>query len=168
MPNWAEGNIRFRGKRENLIRFFTHELVSPYPREEGGFGEKPVRVEVDRDNYTLYATRDPETDAYLYFRGSNRQFIDMDEEVMAVNLHSYNTRDDQIVIMENYQAAWNVDKNYFREKAKEYKIDIRTFVWELGMEWSSVITWYRNGEMDEETRTYSDWLWDASMPYNGG
>lgn len=169
MPNWAEGNIRFRGKRENLINFFTHELSSPYYRKDGTIGERPVKLESINDGWSMRIKRDPDTLSSLYFRGSNRQFVDMDDfECDFEFSNGTNQNVDQIVIFTGYKAAWNVDQTYFKEKAERYKIDIRTFVWEQGLEWSSVTTWYRNGRMEEETRSYVDWLWDASMPYYGG
>ena len=169
MPNWAEGNIRFRGKRENLIRFFTHELVSIYPRGDGSYGERPVKLEQTCDGWRMRVIRDRDTDGSLYFRGSNRQFVDSEDFESEFEFsEGTNINKDQIIILSGYRAAWNVDKNYWKVKAEEYKIDIRTFVWEQGLEWSSVNTWYRTGKTEEEVRSYSEWLWDASMPYYGG
>lgn len=169
MPNWAEGNIRFRGKRENLIRFFSNELVSLIRNSDFTIREAPVKLQSAADGWSMKIIRNEGTEGNLYFRGSNRQFVDMEEfECDFEFSKGQNTVEDQIVIFTGYRAAWNVDYSYFQEKAMRYRIDIRTFVWEQGMEWSSVNTWYRNGTKDEEARSYSDWLWDASMPYYGG
>lgn len=169
MPNWAEGNIRFRGKRENLITFFTHELSATYYRKDGSIGERPVKLNPTADGWGMKIIRDSDTLGNLYFRGSNRQFVDMEEfECNFEFSEGRNLNKDQIVIFTGYKAAWNVDTNYFKVQAEKYKIDIRTFVWEQGLEWSSVHTWYRNGYTEEEVRSYADWLWDASMPYYGG
>lgn len=169
MPNWAEGNIRFRGKRANLIRFFTQELVTTRNKPDGNIIEVPVKLKPNESGWSMKIIREQDTNKLLYFRGSNRQFVDMDDfECDFEFSEGRNMNVDQIVIFTGYRAAWNVDYSYFQEKAAAYKIDIRTFVWEQGLEWSSVTTWYRNGKREEETRSYSDWLWDASMPYYGG
>lgn len=170
MPNWAEGNIRFRGKRENLIRFFTNELVGLKKREDGTFGEQPLSlVQYNDHSGNLYFEWDEDDYESIYFRGSNRQFVDIGDCGCCIEFsEGKNMNVDQVVIFQSYRAAWNVDNNYFKTKAQEYKIDIRTFVWEMGCEWSSVNTWYKDGKTEEITRTYSDWMWEASMPYYGG
>lgn len=169
MPNWAEGNIRFRGKRENLLRFFVNELEMVKATSDGKYQEIPVKMKVDEDGWRVHLIREAGTQSSLYFRGSNRQFVDMEEfECDFEFSEGPNQNADQIVILTGYKGAWNIDVSFFKEKAVQYKIDIRIFVWEQGLEWSSVNTWYRNGKMEEESRTYADWLWDASMPYYGG
>ena len=167
--HWAEGNIRFRGKRDNLIRFFSHELVTIREQDNGCISEVPVTLEPTADGYSMKIIRNADTKGALYFRGSNRQFVDMEDfECRFEFSEGKNCNKDQIVIFTGYRAAWNVDYNYLKVKAEEYKIDIRIFVWEEGIEWSSVVTWYKNGQIEEQTRKYADWLWDASMPYYGG
>ncbi len=61
-----------------------------------------------------------------------------------------------------------MDDERFQKFAKDYKIDIRIFVWEMGMQWSSVDTYYRDGKISHDHRQYADWLWESSMPFYGG
>lgn len=177
MPNWAEGNIRLRGKRDNIIEFIRKELVGIFEEinVEGPdtcsrrSEERPVKVEERYSGDVLHITRDKDTLNYFYFRGSQRQFIFEDEPEFDVDFSEGNKRNvDNVVVLENFNGAWNIDEAYFKQKALEYKIDIRIFVYEAGMQWSEVVTYFRNGDTDQTTRSYSDWFWDSPMPHLGG
>lgn len=171
MPNWAEGNIRLRGKRENIIHFLQEELKGIYELRGNETEERPIMLEPNCGGNELILRKDPDTSNFVYFCGSNRQFIDFDGEDEISAEFSNDTkhqREDNVLYIPNFNGAWSIDTEFFRQKAMQYKIDIRVFVWEMGMEWSSVATWYRTGETDESHRKYADWLWDSSMPYLGG
>ena len=86
MPNWAEGNIRLRGKRENILSFISNELVAIY--EEQTYSEeeedengnpallsscreyRPVTLEDNCGGEELIIRRDPDTNPWYYFKGS--------------------------------------------------------------------------------------------------
>ena len=36
------------------------------------------------------------------------------------------------------------------------------------MEWSSISTFYRDGHVEENSQTYSDWMWESALPDYGG
>ena len=166
MPSCAEGNIRLRGKRNNLIRFLAHELVSVIHPEEGTYAERPIKIEENQGGWSLILKRGEDTDALLCFHGSNRYFIHMEDDELEIDTSDGKRQnEDQVLFLDQYECPWEIDYEFFRQKAIAYRIDIRTFIWETGMKCSSVTTWYRNGSIDEEKKSYADWLWDSSMPY---
>ena len=171
MPNWAEGNIRFRGNRENIIHFLIENLKGVYELKDEEIQLRPIYIEENCGGEELVLAKDPDTSDAVYFNQSRRQFIDFDfEREICAEFSSTKgfSRDDQVLFLPGFRGAWEVDSEYFNKKAIEYRIDIRIFVWELGMQWSSVKTFFRNGETEEEKRTYADWMWDCSMPTYGG
>ena len=186
MPiNWAEGNIRLRGKRENIINFLQHELVgvietlnTEWDKPDMGtdvcgrlvnYETRSIEIEENRGGNSLILKLTPETGEAFYFKDSTRQFIfTEDKEVEVFFSEGLNRNKDTIVFLEDFNGACDVDDKYFRDAAKKYKIDIRIFVWESGACWSLSQTFYRNGDCDTKKHTYSDWMWDSPMPHYGG
>lgn len=167
MPNWAEGNMRIRGKRNNILEFLRSELITC----DDDFGvAKSIVVEENRGGWGIMVRKPSNNCNHLYFRGSDRQFaMDLTEGDLDIPLsEGPNQNVDQIVVVEDFEGAWGVDDATFMRYAKTYKIDIRIFVWESGMCWSSVTTYYKDGSIDKESRQYADWLWDSPLPYYGG
>ena len=78
------------------------------------------------------------------------------------------TKEDQVLFVDSFKSAWGIDDEYFRKAAVDYKVDIRLFVWERGMEWSSKATYFRDGRVEEDSQTYSDWMWESALPNYGG
>lgn len=171
MPNWAEGNIRVRGKRENIIRYIQENAISIYALQNGKYEERPIHLEEDSGGYELLMEKNPETDDCLWFKDSNRQFIDFDGSDSFSGEFSdddKHTNKDQVLFLPSFKGAWGVDNECFRKAALEFKVDIRIFVWERGLEWSSISTFFRDGHVETESRTYADWLWESALPNYGG
>ena len=176
MPNWAEGNIRIRGKRQNVIHFLQEELkplffVDDRQHHKYGYEERPIEIEPNAGGYELILRKNAETEPEVYFCGSQRQFIDFgqgNEIIAEISDDHLHQRDDQVVFLNGFKGAWSSDDKYFMDKAVQHKVDIRIFMWEKGMEWSRVATWYRDGKYAEESRTYANWLWESALPDYGG
>lgn len=167
MPNWARGNIRIRGKRDNILEFLRSELIAV----DENFGmSRPVVVEENQGGWSLIVRRPCENCDVLFFRGSDGQYVlDFDGGDIELPLsEGPNKNVDQILVLEDFSGAWDIDRRIFPRYAQDYKIDIRLFVWECGMCWSTVATYYKDGRVDCEDRRYSDWLWDSPMPFYGG
>ena len=172
MPNWAEGNIRFRGKRENLITFMKNEICSVVTDANDYCKIEPVKYEEDPSGWTCRLIKKPESEYSLYFKDSRRQFIDGDNIAYDVLELSFSegpsVNKDQTIIVDHFKGAWGVDEEIFKQYAMKYKIDIRICVWECGLQWSQIVTFYKTGSVDSDYRSYSDWLWDSPMPFTGG
>ena len=176
MPNWAEGNIRIRGKRENIIRYIQENLISVYELQYDQWEERPVHLEVSAGGWELLINKDEDTNSCLWFKDSKRMFIDYDRSDTG-NKHTISgefsddekhTKEDQVLFLNGFKGAWGIDDEYFRKAAVDYKVDIRLFVWERGMQWSSRSTYFRNGRVEGDSQTYSDWMWESALPNYGG
>lgn len=176
MPNWAEGNIRIRGKRENIIRYIQENFIAIYELEYDKWEERPVHLQVDAGGWELIIAKDEDTNSCVWFKNSRRMFIDYDRSSSGKE-HTISgefsddekhTKDDQVLFLDNFKGAWGIDEEYFKKAAVDYKVDIRLFVWERGMEWSSISTFYRDGHVEENSQTYSDWMWESALPDYGG
>ena len=169
MPNWAEGNIRFRGKPENIMAFLENELeFVATNRKSLGVEYLPVNVEWDDMGGFLVSPPDevtPRNDLdweHVYIRGTRRNHIEHVEGYLNKDA------DNGTVVFDGFVAAWGVEPEPYVEKAKKYGIDIKIIVYESGMQFRQEIV-IINGELvkDEETK-YDDYDWDCDFPNMGG
>ena len=169
MPNWAEGNIRFRGKPENIMNFLTGELKCVATNAEfETISYDPVCEWDQFDDITFKEPEEKKNDKLfwksLYINGTRRNFIDGIVE-------RYLPRDKQnyILCLDNFKAAWGVDPDPYVEKAKKYGVDIKIVVYECGMCFVQRIE-IVNGTLvrNEETKYNESWDWEADFPNMGG
>ena len=168
MPNWAEGNIRFRGNTEKIMEFLENEIECTATNKDFEVVSfKPVIEWNDIDDITFSEPEEAKKEnnfwKSLYIKGTRRNFIDCISGLFL-------PRDDEnyVLVVENFRAAWGVDPKPYVEKSKKYGIDIAIVVYECGMEFRQRIE-IINGkiEKDEETK-YVDWMWEADFPNMGG
>jgi hypothetical protein len=162
MPNWCEGNIRFRGKPESIKKFLLNELkivglireddYSPIVKDE--YDELSIEIpEIEHRNY-----------AQFYIKGTHRNFIDSRE------IYAYICSDDECatVCIEDFKAAWAIESAPYLAHSKNYGIDIKIVGFEKGMEFSQLIE-IVNGEITEDKEyKYEDWDWESLQPNYGG
>ena len=167
MPNWAEGNIRFRGKPENIMEFLKNEIeCTARNKEFEVVTYRPVIEWTEFDEINFSEPEEAKKENFwksLYIKGTRRNFIDGISGI-------YMPRDVEnwIMCLDNFKAAWVVKAEPYAEKSKKYGIDIAIVVYEQGMEFRQRIE-IINGEIvkDEETK-YKDWNWEADFPNMGG
>ncbi|EGQ1195633.1 hypothetical protein I2K11_002935, partial [Listeria monocytogenes] len=77
MPNWAEGTLKIRGKKENVIRFLKEGIIAApnFKMTEDGPVTVPQKVDISEDDYstTLYSENE------FYVNNTRRAFIDRKE-----------------------------------------------------------------------------------------
>ena len=71
MPNWCEGNIRFRGKQENIKRFLMNEIVYCKMVDHETVEEKPT---IKDDGYMMLISK-PEQ-SWFYIKNTIRNLFD--------------------------------------------------------------------------------------------
>ena len=129
---------------------------------------RPIHIEENCGGNELILRRDADTAKRVRIGYSNRNWIDMDEDELPIEFSDGTVRNrDQVVFIPNFQGYPMLDFDSYKELAMEYKIDIRIYIWDQGLEWSSETTWYRNGDISESTRKYADWLWESPLPHYG-
>ena len=167
MPNWCEGNIRLRGKRNAIIEFIKNEFeCTGYRSFPDGLATAPVDVEVF---YGEVSARKPESmngTAFcsLYIKGTRRNFVDSDIVVYVGN------EDEECctVCIDDAKAAWGFDAEPYLDKAKKYGIDIRIVGFERGMQFAQDIEIIGGEIVKCREINYGDWMWECPMPNMGG
>ena len=157
MPNWVEGNIRIRGKAQDIVRFIKENMVYAL----GDDVHAPV-IEYDESCKELYV-RKPDDCKWeeLWFEGV-RNYV-------TGYIYGYFDNDDfSVLIMDNFHAAWSVEPEKYMEWSKQYGIDFRIYGFEQGMQFGQDIV-IENGDLTKaEIMKYNDWDWECPHPNWGG
>lgn len=166
MPNWCEGNIRFRGKQKDIKRFLKSEIVDcHYSKEVGNDEEEPV-IE-DKDYYLIIKTKGE--GHWLYIRNTARNFL---PDYNEIYLDEESDEKETIICIDGFKAAWSFERcDAWKEFAKQYSMDVRMTGYDCGMLFSQVKTIYRDGKIKDVVHEYEngdDWYWNCPMPNNGG
>lgn len=166
MPNWCEGNIRLRGKRESIVNFLKNELLyTGYPRgltceTETG----PLNVDDDGCEIAVSIPKEKQGFAFscLYIKDTHRNFIDQK------SFEVYGDNEEITVCIDFFKAAWAIEPEPYIEKANKYGIDIRIVGFERGMQFMQNIEIVNGKMVKNEEIEFEDWKWQCLMPNMGG
>lgn len=164
MPNWCEGNIRFRGTKENIKKFIENEIVYVVLRGEETQEVKPTKEE-NKYELILYPPKGEMRDSF-YFRNTRRNFIFSGS--IEICWPDAEPDEEIVVCIDDFNSAWSLKEEGWVNHAKKYGIDIRMFGFERGMEFSQEMTITRHGNVETKTNKYQDWNWECPFPNMGG
>lgn len=164
MPNWCEGNLKIRGKKENIIKFLT-EGTSLL---DGSWEPKEIKPEIevnDCDEIEIKNIDKVKGIDFLYIKGTRRHFIDPIEN----EIYIHNTDEKEAVIcLENFKAAWGIDTEALRVISKRYTIDFKIYAFESGMEFNQDIEIIKGKIVKDEEIKFKDYVWECIEPNIGG
>ena len=167
MPNWCEGNIRLRGKREAIMGFLMNEIeCSGYRSFPDGLETQPAEIDVFYGEVTVKVPDGMKGTAFcsFYIKGTRRNFIS--DESFEVYLNE--DAETNTVCIDGCRAAWGFEAEPYLEKARKYGVDIRIVGFERGMEFSQEIE-IIDGKLTKDAEIkYDDWMWECPMPNMGG
>ena len=164
MPNWCKGNLKIRGKKENIIKFLT-EGTSLL---DGFWEPKEIKPEIevnDCDEIEIKNIDKVKGIDFLYIKGTRRHFIDPIEN----EIYIHNTDEKEAVIcLENFEAAWGIDTEALRVISKRYSIDFKIYAFESGMEFNQDIEIIKGKIAKDEEIKFKDYVWECIEPNIGG
>lgn len=174
MPNWAEGYLRLKGKKADILNFISNETTYVGHRT-GGFDlvEKPMNLGNVQNREEIYIPVSNQVfgDVYgntvcataLYINGTSRNFIGED-----VYLYFDDAKEIHTVVLDRFRAAWQLDYEPYVMFSKKYNIEIKIDVYESGLGFSQHMH-AANGELVfRDERHYDDWEWECPCPNFGG
>lgn len=164
MPNWIEGTMKLRGKRENIKRFFDKGLEpSSWFGEENKLDDQVI--DESEENYLMYTLKDEP-----HIKGTRRMFI----ENSFVEMYE----EDGVCTIPIKQAwsfsASDADEEKLIQIADKFHIDIKLYGIECGMEFcQEVLVLHGNEEKQGVVKynnciQYDDWEWECPFPKMGG
>ena len=173
MPNWCEGNIRFRGACKDIKALVENELVCVgHVAGDKGWNIVESKPIVDTSGYQL-SVRMPNNGegiifAAFHIKGTRRSFLDGN----AVEFDGWYETDDErevkTLICSSFKAAWGVEAKPYIDLSKKYDVDIHIFGWECGLEFAQEIEILRGELVKDKEIKYEDWGWECPMAYLGG
>lgn len=159
MPNWIEGTLKLRGKREDIKRFFEEGLDASTWCGEGKI-EDQVKNYFENDCLDFQFKDEP------HIKGTRRAFI-TDEYVYM--------EDDEGIACVKVKQVWafvargeTKDLSVWKNISEKYNIDIRLFGIEMGLEFTQEIIINRGKTPIVNVKKYEDWYWECPFPNMGG
>ena len=157
MPNWIEGTMKLRGKREDIRRFFLEGLdLSSWLTP----GDIKHQVEDNSTEYSLdFTFRDQP-----HIVGTRRAFITDDYAYMEEEFG---------IVCVNVKKAWcfvgdHNDLDVWETISKKYDVDIRLFGIEMGQCFTQEVIISRGFKPIVNEKQYADWMWECPFPMMGG
>lgn len=148
MPNWAEGSLKLRGKKENIAQALKEMLLND-----------TVTLEDEWDGTLLIFNN---TAPYFHINGTRRAFIDQrqievwfDEEICTVEL-------------DKFKQAWSAIPENYQEISSKFDVDIKIFTFECGMEFTQEIEISKGEIVKNICYEYDDYQWEVPFSRLGG
>lgn len=162
MPNWCEGTIKMRGKRDNILYFFR-KGINVYGFDGGNYVvQDREKWYNELDSFEIHIKED------AYIEGTRRAFIKA-QDVYLIG-------EDIVTVCFDAMQAWEYKPEEFLKIAKDYKLSIKGYGIECGMQFCQefeIVTSDKDGI--SETRItidnhikYDDWEWECPFPFMGG
>jgi len=157
MPNWIEGTLKLRGKREDIKRFFDEGLeasswADPKDRED-------QVMDYSGENYISYGFKN-----LPWIKDTRSAFIQNQEIEMD---------DEEGVLCLDVKQAWGFsrdesDLDQWKAISDEYNLDLKLFGVECGMQFTQEVIIIRGRSPIVNVTKYENWDWDCPFPCMGG
>ena len=149
MPNWAEGSLKLRGKKDNIAQALKYMFCTA----------DNVEIEEDLEIGWFELTT---TAPYFYINGTRRA-------VIQNNKLSFWLDDDYLVIeINDFNQAWAVVPNNYQEISSKFDVDIKIFTFECGMEFTQEIEISKGEIIKDVCYEYDDYQWEVPFSNLGG
>lgn len=169
MPNWCEGKLKVRGKKESIIKWLTECVAVWNPDVEEG---KPLydalifRKDTDGVSFALDESIDElhvnvKHDAHI--AETRRNFVQKYENDFALG-----AKDEKDIIVLPVQAAWALEPEPYEEMSKKYGLDFRFYGYECGMEFNQEIEVINGKTTICREIKFDDYYWECPDPMLGG
>lgn len=166
MPNWAEGVLKIRGKKEDIIRFAKECIV-------GVNGWKIQSVDTESSTYELGKNEGFNVDLNesrliikntidTHIEGTWRMFI-LDREIEWW----FNEKEVQTFTI-NVQQAWEIDAKNLQDLSKKYDLDFKIYAFECGHQFNQEIEIIKGEITINREIVFDDYVWECINPTLGG
>lgn len=154
MPNWCVGDLKVRGKKENIKRFLLEGL-----KPVTFLGDDAEKAEIVECSYKLIIR----SKHSFHVQGTRRNFIENDIEF-------YYPDEDKvtILILEDYKAAWAIESEPLRKLSEEYGVDFKILGFEQDMEFNQDIEIVQGKIIKDNEIEFDDYRWECIRPHIGG
>ena len=157
MPNWCEGILKIRGKKENIIKFIEEGLENV-----GLMGETINEKKILDEQEDYLQIKEDNT---LHIKNTRRAFVyDKYGEIFLYKIK----KKDICVICLDFKQAWDIDTEPLAEISVKFNVDFKIFAFESGMQFNRDIEIIQGEIIKDEVIEYEDYIWDCINPHIGG
>lgn len=162
MPNWCEGYLKIRGKKEDIVNFVENEIR--LVKSKNVFSEQEyleIKMIDDLGEYSFNYKKSFRE--FLHLKNTRRFFVESEE------ISFYYYEDEVCHLTLEIKQAWGIDiQELLVEHSKKYHVDFNIYASEMGMEFEQYITVVNGKLARDEERTYTDFQFEAINPNLGG
>ena len=156
MPNWAEGTIKVRGTKNQIIDYLSDTL------ECVDFLGNDIKIEILDDGTTITFKGED----VFYFKGTQRGFVRTEDNILSFDFWG---EPETIEIIEMpFKQAWAVEASEFVKLSKKHGVDIKIFTFERGMGFTQEIEIIKGKITRNKTIKYENYQWDVPFNSLGG
>ena len=162
MPNWCEGYLKIRGKKEDIVNFVENEIS--LLKSKDIFSEPEyLEIKMIKGSYEYRFEHKNSYKEYLRLKNARRFFVESEE------ISFYYHKDEVCYLTLEIKQAWYIDvQELLMEHSKKYHVDFNIYASESGMKFEQYIT-VINGELvKNEEKEYTDFQFEAINPELGG
>ena len=162
MPNWCEGYLKIRGKKEDIVNFVENEIR--LVKTEDIFSEPEyLEIQLIEDLYEYRFNHKKSFREYLHLKNTRRFFVESEE------ISFYYYEDEVCYLTLEIKQAWCIDvQELLVEHSKNYHVDFNIYASESGMEFEQYITVVDGKLVRDEEKVYDDFNFEAINPELGG
>ena len=163
MPNWAEGQLKVRGKQEDIMNFIKEglELSLIVPDKEREVKPKFYH----NDTYGYSGVDSHMLDSEYWFVGSQRMFVILDE----MNTE-FDDRDNGKKIVKSFMCkqAWGIDTQFLGEMSVKYNVDFKIYAFERGEQYNQDIEIVNGEIVKNKLIRFKNYDWECINNMIGG
>ena len=162
MPNWCEGYLKIRGKKEDIVNFVENEIN--LLKSKDIFSEPEyLEIKMIKDSYEYRFEHKNSFKEYLRLKNARRFFVESEE----ISFYYYG--DEVCYLTLEIKQAWCIDvQELLVEHSKKYHVDFNIYASESGMEFEQYITVVEGELIKNEERIYVDFQFEAINQELGG
>jgi len=163
MPNWCEGYLKIRGKREDLINFIENEILLMECFHADDIKEE--NIELGFYDFEYYFGYDKNEKQFLYLKNSRRLFIENE----SISFQSDKTENALHYLTLHVRRAGSViNEKMLIEDSKKYHLDFNVYATERNMEIEEYLIVMGGKVAKKEKRNFYDFYFEAINPELGG
>lgn len=162
MPNWISGSLKVRGTYENVEKFVKNglNLYDHSIHRNNRPLEKITWLKDLGGEFYISTTKNE----WLYVEGTQRAFIETE------HVYTYEDHEDdgKYILICKVNQAWGFTIEDWVEISIKYNVDIRVWGLECGLEFGHEFEIIKGEITMDKDLEYSDWNWEAPIPWLGG
>ncbi|MBE7394606.1 hypothetical protein [Pasteurella multocida] len=147
MPNWCKGNLKIRGKIEDVKKFLDEQIY------------KKGEVILEKDEIKLSGVDGHLKDTYRCFISAGKD---------GFHDEFYARRDGNIIVIIPVQHAWGPYLPYFEELSEKYNVDFRFYGYERGLEFNCEFEIIKGNITIHRKIEFDNYEWECPEPRLGG